>query len=434
MVTTAISTEMNVGTLFWAAAFSPLWVVVMKLHGLYDNDRRRIRHSTFDELPHLLSAVAIGTVLLDALLAISPVGGLPTATALLIGVLALAFDTSGRASVRTFWKATTGLAVGLVVGSPEDAALLARRLRTHPETRIDVIGYLGADNDPEAADGLPYMGATTELARIIDEAPVDRVILSNQTTGATEAEWMIAECKRAGIGLTMLPRNFTILGPGIELNRLAEVPVLDFRFADPSRSTLVLKRIMDVVVAVIGLILAAPLLVIAAILIKLDSRGPILFKQDRAGKNGKTFRVLKLRTMCTDAEDRLGEFVDLYDLEQPAFKIRNDPRVTRVGRVLRRSSLDEIPQMFNVLRGDMSLVGPRPEEVAVVALYNEHQRARLLVRPGLTGPMQISGRGSLTFEERLALDRDYLDNVSIAGDVAILLRTPRAIVRGDGAY
>jgi lipopolysaccharide/colanic/teichoic acid biosynthesis glycosyltransferase len=138
--------------------------------------------------------------------------------------------------------------------------------------------------------------------------------------------------------------------------------------------------------------------------------------------------------MVADAEQRLGELVDLEKLEQPAFKIRDDPRVTRVGKPLRRFSLDELPQLWNVLRGEMSLVGPRPEEESVVALYDERQRGRLAIKPGVTGPMQVYGRSDLTFEERLAMERDYLDNLSIAGDLAILLRTPRAVVRGEGAH
>jgi lipopolysaccharide/colanic/teichoic acid biosynthesis glycosyltransferase len=144
--------------------------------------------------------------------------------------------------------------------------------------------------------------------------------------------------------------------------------------------------------------------------------------------------MLKFRTMVSDAETRLGELVDLGKPDEPAFKIPNDPRVTRVGRHLRRLSLDELPQLLNIFLGQMSLVGPRPEEEAVVALYDERQRARLAVKPGLTGPMQIYGRGDLSFEERLALERDYLDNLSVTGDLAILMRTPLAIIRGDGAY
>jgi lipopolysaccharide/colanic/teichoic acid biosynthesis glycosyltransferase len=138
--------------------------------------------------------------------------------------------------------------------------------------------------------------------------------------------------------------------------------------------------------------------------------------------------------MVADAEERLPELVDLASLSEPAFKIADDPRVTRFGRRLRRFSLDELPQLINVVRGDMSLVGPRPEEESVVALYDERQRLRLGVKPGMTGPMQVYGRADLTFEERLAMERDYLDNLSVLTDLAILLRTPRAILRGDGAY
>jgi lipopolysaccharide/colanic/teichoic acid biosynthesis glycosyltransferase len=194
-----------------------------------------------------------------------------------------------------------------------------------------------------------------------------------------------------------------------------------------------MKRTVDVIVSALLLVLLSPLLLAIAVAIRVDSRGPILFRQRRAGMEGEPFTMLKFRTMVADAEERLGELVDLRSLEQPAFKIVDDPRVTRVGRALRRYSLDEIPQFVNVLKGEMSLVGPRPEEEAVVALYDERQRQRLAIKPGMTGPMQVYGRSDLTFEERLAMERDYLDNLSIAGDLAILLRTPGAVARGDSA-
>jgi exopolysaccharide biosynthesis polyprenyl glycosylphosphotransferase len=247
-------------------------------------------------------------------------------------------------------------------------------------------------------------------------------------------ERLIQECKAAGLALTFLPQHYGLLGPGIELNRLAELPVLDFRFSDPPRSTIAIKRAMDVIVSALLLILLSPLLVLIALAILVDSGRPVLFRQGRAGEEGRPFNMLKFRTMVTDAEQRLPELVDIATLDQPAFKIRNDPRVTRIGRPLRRTSLDELPQLLNVLRGEMSLVGPRPEEEAIVALYDERQRGRLAVRPGITGPMQVYGRSDLTFEERLAMERDYLDNLSLLTDLAILMRTPRAMVRGDGAY
>jgi exopolysaccharide biosynthesis polyprenyl glycosylphosphotransferase len=435
-VATAATAGANVATLFWAILFSPVWVLVMKLHGLYDHDHRRIRHSTLDELPALVSASALGTLVLDGLLSLTPAGALSSRTAILVGVLVFAGSFVSRALIRFFWQRLTGVAVGLVIGPSDVAERVARRIATHPQARLQLAGYLApAGADPGSAALLPRLGTVDDIARVAEEQGVERVIVTEQLDlGEAAAERLIEECKIAGLGLTFLPRHYGLLGPGIELNRLAELPVLDFRFSDPPRSTTAMKRAMDIVVSAVLLVLLSPVLLAIAVTILLDSGRPILFKQRRAGREGRPFTMLKFRTMVADAEERLAELVDLAKLEEPAFKIPDDPRVTRVGRFLRRTSLDELPQLVNVLGGSMSLVGPRPEEEAVVALYDERQRARLGVRPGVTGPMQVYGRSDLTFEERLAMERDYLDNLSIFTDLAILIRTPGAIVRGEGAY
>jgi exopolysaccharide biosynthesis polyprenyl glycosylphosphotransferase len=437
-VVTAASRETEIGTLFWATMFSPVWILVLKLHGLYDNDHRRIRHSTLDELSSLISAAALGTLALDGLLALSPVGPLAAPSAIAVGIGALAGSFSSRAVLRFFWHRLAGAATGIVIGPPAAVAVVARRVATHPETRLHLVGYLSprgdGDSGAAATAGLPRLGSVSEIARIAREEEVERVIVTEQEMSEPAAERLIEECKAAGLALTFLPQHYGLLGPGIELNRLAELPVLDFRFSDPPRSTVALKRIMDLAIGVPLLLLISPLLLAISLLILLGSGRPILFRQRRVGKDGKPFTVLKFRTMVPGAEEKLGELVDLEKLDEPAFKIADDPRVTRVGRRLRRFSLDELPQLANVVRGDMSLVGPRPEEEAVVALYDERQRLRLAVKPGMTGPMQVYGRADLTFEERLAMERDYLDNISVAGDLAILLRTPAAIARGEGAY
>jgi exopolysaccharide biosynthesis polyprenyl glycosylphosphotransferase len=311
--------------------------------------------------------------------------------------------------------------------------MVARRVSTHPETRLGLVGYLSAGADEKATE-LPRLGSTDDIARVAREQMIERVVVTEHELSEAGAERLIEQCKAAGLALTFLPQHYGLLGPGIELNRLAELPVLDFRFSDPPRSTVAMKRGMDVIVSGTLLALLSPLLALVAIAILLDSGRPVFFRQRRAGRDGKAFTMLKFRTMVNDAEERLSELVDLAKLDQPAFKIPDDPRVTRIGRVLRRASIDEVPQLINVLRGDMSLVGPRPEEESVVALYDERQRSRLAVKPGLTGPMQVYGRSDLTFEERLAMERDYLDNLSLLTDLAILLRTPLAIIRGDGAY
>jgi exopolysaccharide biosynthesis polyprenyl glycosylphosphotransferase len=435
-IVTAASPETDVGTLFWATMFSPVWVLILKLHGLYDNDHRRIRHSTLDELSGLVSAAAFGTLALDGLLALSPVGPLAAPSAIAVGVGALLGSFASRAVLRFFWHRLAGAATGIVIGPAAAVGVVARRVATHPETRLHLVGYLALRGDEEARDlsDLPCLGSVADISRIAREYEVERVIVTEQEMSEPAAERMIEQCKAAGLALTFLPQHYGLLGPGIELNRLAELPVLDFRFSDPPRSSVALKRGMDLAIGSVLLAFFSPVLLGCGLLILLDSGRPVLFRQRRAGKDGKPFTVLKFRTMVPGAEEQLGELVDLEKLDEPAFKIADDPRVTRAGRLLRRYSLDELPQFVNVIAGDMSLVGPRPEEEAVVALYDERQRIRLAVKPGMTGPMQVYGRGDLTFEERLAMERDYLDNISVTGDLAILLRTPAAIVRGEGSH
>ncbi|MGN6275466.1 MAG: sugar transferase [Solirubrobacterales bacterium] len=432
-IVTATSSATDVGDLFWAVLFSPAWVIVVKLHGLYDNDHRRIRHSTLDELPSLISAGVLGTLVLDGLMAISPAGPLSPASAIGVGVGAFLISFVLRGTLRFLWHRLTGQALGLVIGPPKAVDLVTRRVSTHPEARLALVGYLSAESE-ETAKELPRLGSPADISQVARELAIERVVVSEQSMSEIDAEKLIEECKAEGLALTLLPQHYGLLGPGIELNRLAELPVLDFRFSDPPRSTVAMKRAMDVAVSATMLLLLSPLLLGVALWILLEDGRPVFFRQRRAGKDGEPFTMVKFRTMVTDAEQRLPELVDIASLDQPAFKIPDDPRVTRSGRRLRRTSVDELPQLWNVLRGDMSLVGPRPEEESVVALYDERQRSRLAVKPGVTGPMQVYGRSDLTFEERLAMERDYLDNLSLLTDLAILLRTPRAMIRGEGAY
>jgi exopolysaccharide biosynthesis polyprenyl glycosylphosphotransferase len=432
LVVTATTSSTDLADLFWAVLFSPSFILVVKLHGLYDHDHRRIRHSTLDELPSLVSASVLGTLVLDGLLAISPVGPLSPKSAIALGVGTLVGSFVLRGVLRWVWHRATPLAIGLVVGPPATVDTVARRVMTHPETRLHLVGYLSPATEEDSAE-LPRLGSLADISEVARAEGIERVVVTEQQMSEPAAERLIEECKEAGLALTFLPQHYGLLGPGIELNRLAELPVLDFRFSDPPRSTQAMKRAMDLFVSAVVLVLISPLLLLASLAILIDTGRPVFFRQRRAGKDGDPFTMIKFRTMVADAEDRLSELIDLSKLDEPAFKIPDDPRVTRVGRLLRRSSIDELPQFINVLRGEMSLVGPRPEEEAVVALYDERQRGRLAIKPGLTGPMQVYGRGDLTFEERLAMERDYLDNLSLLTDLQILMRTPRAIVRGEGA-
>jgi lipopolysaccharide/colanic/teichoic acid biosynthesis glycosyltransferase len=192
------------------------------------------------------------------------------------------------------------------------------------------------------------------------------------------------------------------------------------------------KRMVDIIGALIGIPLCAPLILVAAVLIKLDSRGPVLFCQERVGINDKTFKMYKLRTMVANAEELLDQLIDLDNLDEPVFKLEDDPRVTCVGRFLRRWYLDELPQLFNVLKGDMSLVGPRPEEIRVVGYYNTWHRQRLKAKPGITGPAQINSQRHLSLKERVRLEVDYIRGYSLGRDFEILLRTIPAVIRRNG--
>jgi exopolysaccharide biosynthesis polyprenyl glycosylphosphotransferase len=225
-----------------------------------------------------------------------------------------------------------------------------------------------------------------------------------------------------------------MLGTAVRLSHIAEMPVIEYGTWGTSWSTMAMKRALDIALSAAGLILLSPLMLIIALAVRADSRGPSFFRQQRAGRHGRPFSILKFRTMCRDAEERISEVISVDELTEPMYKLRSDPRVTRVGRFLRRTSLDELPQLFNVLRGDMSLVGPRPEEVWLVERYGETERFRLDMRPGITGPMQVHGRGELNFQERLAVEREYVENYSLRKDIKILVRTVFIIIRGQGAY
>jgi exopolysaccharide biosynthesis polyprenyl glycosylphosphotransferase len=423
----------------WAFTTVPIWIFVAKVYNLYDRDHRRIRHSTYDEIPAVVATASITVVLvkLSSLVVLKPYV-LPSSTIILVGAVAVVLSILFRGGVRQFFRQLTAPERTIVVGSGRKAGHVSRRLIDRGGAGIDLAGYVASEPNGEAtgpgALGLTYAGDLEHLPEAASRLSVSRVVIADDELDSRAIGSIINSCREAQIALTLVPSNQEVLGPETELNRVAEVPMLDFHFSFPTRSTLAIKRGLDILVSGTLLTLTAPLLLISALLIKVDSRGPVFFRQVRVGRHGRRFTIYKLRTMVADAEKQLDDLVDLDALDEPVFKIRDDPRVTRVGRVLRRTSLDEVPQFINVLVGQMSLVGPRPEEEAVVALYDDRQRQRLSVKPGLTGPMQVAGRGSLSFEERLALERDYLDNMTISGDLSILLKTPAAVVRGDGAF
>jgi len=245
---------------------------------------------------------------------------------------------------------------------------------------------------------------------------------------------LVALCRREHVKLSMVPPARGLFGTAVQLRHIADMPVVEYNTWDVSRSTLLLKRTLDIAVAAVVLVLAAPLFALTMLAIRLSSAGPAFYVQTRVGLCGREFQIYKFRTMLVDAEEVLVSLVEFDALDEPVFKLARDPRVTRLGRFLRRTSLDELPQLLNVLKGEMSLVGPRPEQVELVRRYRPEHLFRLAVKPGLTGPMQVFGRGRLSFEERLSVEREYIENWSIPYDLFIIAKTVPAVLFHRGAY
>jgi lipopolysaccharide/colanic/teichoic acid biosynthesis glycosyltransferase len=391
----------------WLLAFLPVWILLAKLGGLYDADHRAMRHLTVDEAPAIVAWGVVGTAAVSLLGGLTPAGTLDTGELAVVASVTILADFALRVAARAAWRTTTPRERVLIVGEGGLARAMRRKLALFSDLHMTAV------EAGQAAGG------------------IDRVVLAHERIDATEVAAIRDLCRRHEAKLSLISPLRGQASPQ-QISLLAELPVLEYLTADISRSTVLLKRCLDLTVGIPLALLAVPLLPLISIAIWLEDRGPVLFVQRRAGRHGAPFRLLKFRTMQVGAERSIEELLD--ELPEPMFKLRRDPRVTRVGRVLRRLSLDEIPQLWNLLRGEMSLVGTRPEQLELVERYGPEHRFRLEVKPGLTGPMQVLGRGELTFEERLAVELDYVENLSIGRDLRILALTPVSVVRGTGAF
>lgn len=423
--TTAIlGAGMSVAEAPWGVVFLPVWLLLAKLFGLYDRDHEAIRHLTVDEVPKLVAWAAGGTASVALLLPLTPAESLTTGDAarMFVGAALLAFVLRGIA--RWLWRRVTPAERTAVIGNGELADAIARKAVLFKDMHLRVVDA----PKPDAESGF----SDETLDRLT--AGVDRVVVASADVDPDLISRLVVLCRARQVKLSVVSPLRGQALPVLRISQVADLPVLDYDTWDVSRSTLLLKRTFDVAVSAAALVVLAPLFPLVALAIRLDSRGPVIFSQLRAGTGGRPFRMYKLRTMSANAEESLSEIVSLEELREPMFKLRDDPRVTRVGRMLRRFSLDELPQLVNVLRGEMSIVGPRPEQVEVVQRYEPEHRFRLEVKPGMTGPMQVFGRGELSFGERLAVELDYIENMSLGRDLRILFETVPAIVRGTGAF
>jgi exopolysaccharide biosynthesis polyprenyl glycosylphosphotransferase len=321
----------------------------------------------------------------------------------------------------------------LVLGDATTAAFLRRKFDISFSTKATVVGRIPLAIEPDLVpprrQEVPVLGGFETLSDTLVLHGIDRVIVApDDTQDSFEAIRLI---KMMGVKISVLPRMLEVVGSAFELDDVDGVPLLGIHRSELTRSARMVKRVVDVVAATLALSLLAPLIAIIAVLIKLDSRGPVLFSQMRIGRHGREFRLHKFRSMVEGADAQKASLMDLNETEG-LFKIANDPRVTRVGRLLRTTSLDELPQLWNVLRGEMSLVGPRPPLVSEVQGYNVWHRRRLSMKPGMTGLWQVRARTEQDFDRWVETDLEYIDSWSLWLDLRILLRTIPAVLNREG--
>jgi exopolysaccharide biosynthesis polyprenyl glycosylphosphotransferase len=323
----------------------------------------------------------------------------------------------------------------LVVGDRRSALGLARQLRRERAAGFDVIGACLPASQPRlrAADDLPVLGSLADVPDLARAYRADTVAVAASSAVPSDAVRRIAwGLEGSGVDVVVAPSVADVAGPRVSVRPVSGLPLLHVDQPEFTGGKRVAKSVLDRIVASTLLVVLLPVLLPAALAIRLTSRGPVLFRQTRIGRDGREFTVIKFRTMYRDAEQRLAELTGRNESDGLLFKIRDDPRITPSGRFLRRTSVDELPQLLNVVRGDMSLVGPRPLPVKD-ADFTGDVRRRLLVRPGITGLWQVNGRSRLSWEDAVRLDLYYVENWSISLDLAILLRTVSAVVRGTGA-
>jgi exopolysaccharide biosynthesis polyprenyl glycosylphosphotransferase len=414
-----------------ALAGAPVVVLLAKMSGLYDRDELLVRKTTLDEVPglfHVATVFTLGAWLVQE--SIDPRAYTTTEAAMLWPLLVL-FLLMGRAAARRIAQGTTPTERCLVIGNAVAAESLNRSFERGSATSSAIVGRIPLEygrrhgEDPPGVvvpSAVPFLGDLDDLQRVLREHRVDRVLVV-PGAGATDELLVVTRAAKAlGVRVSVVPRLFEVVGSSAAFDDVEGTTLLGLRRYGLSRSSWRLKRALDLVLTVAALVALTPLLLAIALAIKLDDRGRVFFRQRRIGQDGREFEMVKFRTMTQDAEDRKSELMALNESEG-LFKIEEDPRITRVGKILRKTSLDEIPQLFNVVRSDMSLVGPRPLVPDDDERIQGWHRRRLNVPPGMTGHWQILGSSRIPLGEMVKIDYLYGANWSLWGDLKILLRT-----------
>lgn len=415
------------------------WLAVGALWGSYDADllappARELRKVGLTAISLLAALPVFGFVTGQRAREDLALGAVAVTAAAVVGVRSIA-----RTQLRSMRRAGRCAHRVVVAGDPDAAEELVRRIHASNSAVITPVALALPEHSRDIGDmlGLPALGRLDEpdalVASIIATGADAVVLVPGPGADAAELRRLARGCEWAGVRLLFAP-SVVDVAASAPVVPVAGVPVLRVPRPGPAGAGRFVKEVMDRLGAGAGLLLLAPVLAVVALAVKIDSPGPALFRQVRVGAGGRRFRMIKFRSMTTDAETHMPLLRDQNEMDGPLFKMSNDPRVTRIGKFLRRSSIDELPQLLNVLWGHMSLVGPRPPLPSEVADYTDAERRRLLVKPGLTGLWQVGGRASLPWQDSVRLDLGYVESWSVPLDLRILAQTVPAVLRRHGAY
>jgi exopolysaccharide biosynthesis polyprenyl glycosylphosphotransferase len=409
-------------------------LAIYRLQGLYG---RRARQHWADEL----GIIVWGTLVGIAAVIVGVFYFRPFSYSRLIFVYAwiaivvlLALSRAIERAVRDYWRRKgVGLTRILVVGAGPVGRAVVQNMVAQPELGYQVVGLVDDERDGDIGR-YEWLGRTEDVPELVAKHDVDEVVIALPSASHRKISDILLACAKRQVSFRIVPDVYQLSLNQLDVVELNGIPLIGLSEPALAGSSLIVKRAIDVVASAGLLVLLSPLVGLIALAIRLDSPGPVFVKQTRVGRYGRPFAFYKFRSMCQDADKRLKELLTQNEASGPVFKIRDDPRRTRVGRIIRRLSIDELPQLFNILQGDMSLVGPRPPFPWEVDQYEEWHRKRLEVPQGLTGLSQVSGRSDLPFDETALLDLWYIENWSLALDLKILLRTVPAVLLARGAY
>ncbi len=410
----------------------PILLVGAKLAGLYDRDETLLHKTTLEEAPRLFQVATLCALVAWLAGGLVLAGRLDRHEALFLWLTLTGLLILTRAAGRELALRVAPAERCLLIGDEASAATVCSRLGGHGGVRAELVAHLDLDKAaPWSTDSFsaPRLAEIGELARAMD---VHRAIIAPRSADAGEMLNLVRTLKAVGVRVSVLPRLLEVVGSSVEFDDLHGVTLMGVRHFDLTRSSALLKRAFDLLGASLGLLAVSPLMIAIALAIKLEDRGPVLFRQLRVGRHGERFQMLKFRTMSPGAEALKDSLRDRNEAHEGLFKIAEDPRVTRVGRLLRRSALDELPQLLNVVKGEMSLVGPRPLVIDEDRRVEGWHRRRLELMPGMTGPWQILSPLRVPLHEMVAIDYLYVANWSLWADVKILLRTIRHVVGRRG--